>query len=246
MSNIILPNTSLCAIVRDEKENAAGGIIDFVDSTMPYVEAGVIVDTGSLDGTREVLEELQSKYPNLVILDRQFNGFSDSRNYSLQNVQTKLALVLDADERLTKKDFSDLHGHMIDRKDIEYPVYHFSRRAFVGNDQELWTNNGKCTLPRIFVARDNMYVGDLWEELINNYPERTIHWETGIEIKHFYSSSEGKDAKEFCWYAEMENYGEGKKEQTGKRTLEGFRTAPTQSNCFKLWKQFNPKREEFR
>ena len=49
----VLPNTSLCAIVRDEMMNPAGGIADFVDSTVPFVEQAVIVDTGSLDGTRQ-------------------------------------------------------------------------------------------------------------------------------------------------------------------------------------------------
>ena len=33
---IVLPDTSLCAIVRDEKMNPAGGVVDFVDSTMPF------------------------------------------------------------------------------------------------------------------------------------------------------------------------------------------------------------------
>lgn len=54
---LVLPNTSLCSIVRDELMNPAGGIKDFMECIVPYVERAVIVDTGSLDGTREVLEE---------------------------------------------------------------------------------------------------------------------------------------------------------------------------------------------
>nr|MBP7708770.1 hypothetical protein [Candidatus Pacearchaeota archaeon] len=52
----ILPDTSLCAIVRDEIINPAqlpgkSGIRSFVESHVPYVEQAVIVDTGSVDGT---------------------------------------------------------------------------------------------------------------------------------------------------------------------------------------------------
>ena len=56
--NIVLPDVSLAAIVRDEIMNPAGGIVDFVESVIPFLEEAVIVDTGSVDGTREALEEL--------------------------------------------------------------------------------------------------------------------------------------------------------------------------------------------
>ena len=80
-NNIILPDTSICAIVRDEIMNAAKGIVDFVESTVPFVEEAVIVDTGSKDGTREALEELSAVYPNLRVLDRPFDDYASSRNY---------------------------------------------------------------------------------------------------------------------------------------------------------------------
>ena len=46
---IVIPDTSLCAIVRDEITNSAGGIIDFIDTTIPYLESAIVVDTGSVD-----------------------------------------------------------------------------------------------------------------------------------------------------------------------------------------------------
>lgn len=70
MSELMMPDVSLCAIVRDEAMNPAGGVVKFIDAHMPYVEEGVVVDTGSIDGTREILEEMQAKYPHLKIFDR--------------------------------------------------------------------------------------------------------------------------------------------------------------------------------
>ena len=97
--SIVLKDTSLCTIVRDEIDNPAGGVVDFVDSVMPYVEEGVVLDTGSTDGTRGALEDLQKKYSNLRVFDRAFDGFASSRNYALRGVRTKRAFVLDADDR---------------------------------------------------------------------------------------------------------------------------------------------------
>ncbi|MDO8656691.1 MAG: glycosyltransferase, partial [Nanoarchaeota archaeon] len=112
MIDIRLPDTSLCAIVRDEAMNPAGGIIDFVDSTLPFVEQAVIVDTGSVDGTREMLEQLESEYRNLTIVDAPFTDYASARNVSLKYAKTKIALVLDADERLNRTDFKKLSATM--------------------------------------------------------------------------------------------------------------------------------------
>src|SRR3989338_10813740 len=88
MERIILPNTALCAIVRDELMNPAGGIENFVRLNVPFVEEAIIVDTGSIDGTREALEELQVQYPNLRVVDHKFDGFANSRNVSLKQAKT--------------------------------------------------------------------------------------------------------------------------------------------------------------
>ena len=103
----ILKDTSLCSIVRDEKMNPAGGIRRFVDSHVPFVEEAVIVDTGSIDGTREILEEMSGKYSNLKIYDKKFRGYANARNFSLKKAGAKNALILDADEVLTHKNPGD-------------------------------------------------------------------------------------------------------------------------------------------
>ncbi|MEK6890666.1 MAG: glycosyltransferase [Nanoarchaeota archaeon] len=102
----ILKNTTLAAIVRDEIMNPAGGVERWLRSTLPYVEEAVVVDTGSIDGTREKLNELSKEFPHLRVYDRKFDDFSSSRNYSLDQVSTKMVLVLDADEIIADKNKS--------------------------------------------------------------------------------------------------------------------------------------------
>lgn len=79
---IVLPDVSLAAIVRDEMMNPAGGVEDFIRSTVPYVREAIVVDTGSLDGTREKLEELQAEFLQLKVYDHDFRGFADIQDGS--------------------------------------------------------------------------------------------------------------------------------------------------------------------
>jgi glycosyltransferase involved in cell wall biosynthesis len=109
---MVLKDVTLASIIRDEMMNPAGGVADFLDSTLPYVEAGVVVDTGSKDGTKDVLHDYERKYPNLRVHHIKFRGFAKSRNFSLRKVQTKYVLVLDADERITRQGFDDLQAAM--------------------------------------------------------------------------------------------------------------------------------------
>jgi len=58
-------------------------IIDVLESYKSSVSRMVIVDTGSTDGTLEILENFKSIFPYLVIHERPFKGFSASRNECL-------------------------------------------------------------------------------------------------------------------------------------------------------------------
>ena len=162
----ILKDTTLCMIVRDEKMNPAGGIERFAAAHIPHVEEAVIVDTGSVDGTREILERLESQYPNLRVLDRPFDGYSNSRNFSLDQSRTKYNLVLDADELLTEKsptnDWEDLK-EIMEEVDIEMT-------AFLGLDilaDGREHRYSSCpALRRLFLnERKYRYLGEVWERI---------------------------------------------------------------------------------
>lgn len=106
-----LKNVGLCAIVKDEIMNPAGGIENFIESTLPYLAGGVIIDTGSTDGTRQILEKATTRFPGLKVFDYVFTGFADARNHALQRFEETgldFVFVLDADERLTQQDFIKL------------------------------------------------------------------------------------------------------------------------------------------
>ncbi len=86
------PRISLCMIVRDESQNLAecvGPVRDLFDEI-------VIVDTGSVDNTREIAAELGAKVVDFPWCD----DFSAARNVSLEHATGDYVFWLDADDRI--------------------------------------------------------------------------------------------------------------------------------------------------
>jgi glycosyltransferase involved in cell wall biosynthesis len=59
----------------------------------------VVVDSGSSDGTLEIL----ARYPQVALFMRAFDNFADQCNFGLTQVQTEWALSLDADYELSDR-----------------------------------------------------------------------------------------------------------------------------------------------
>ena len=88
---------ALCMVIKDEVNHIAGclePIIDLLDSV-------VIIDTGSTDGTQDLLKQKFGITPlsGKLTADRCFCK-SDVRNAAFENVETPWILSLDADERI--------------------------------------------------------------------------------------------------------------------------------------------------
>ena len=231
----ILKDTCLAAIVRDEEMNPAGGIVDFIDCNVPYLERAVIVDTGSVDRTREILEEAQTKHDNLEVYDKTFKGFANARNYSLKKARknSKYALVLDADERLFEDDFEDLENKM---GDIE-TGFNFKISGIYPGGKKIDLSENRN--PRLFFNKwKNKYVGEVGEILLDpsgfSLEERGKTTNIPVEIKHFLPVEKVYNKKINEFY--------------NKIICRGFlKDFPQLSECpsFKEWKQLNPERERY-
>lgn len=192
----VLTGVSLAAIIRDEMINPAGGIIDFVESTVPFVEEAVIVDTGSVDGTRETLDKLSVQYPNLRIFGHTFTTYADARNVSLGKVQTPKVLVLDADERLTKADFKILKDFLPQNPGDGYWFGFLD----IYPDNLAFPSSGHN--PRIFgVSPQRHFASRTWEQLCHEEGFTTV--DAPVEIKHFRPDEIAKYSKRHDWYGEI-------------------------------------------
>lgn len=227
MKDIVLPGTSLCAIIRDEIINPAGGIKRFLASVMPHVERAVIVDTGSIDGTREILEEAKKDFPHLEIYDSKFEGYAEARNFSLSKSRTDRALILDADELILQEDYVRL------RREIESNSNHNISLLFK-DALEICDVPSDGFNPRLVMNNINLKLvgrpGHHWHwEEFEGKRYLKIH-ECGVPIYHFKTSSGAYQIKYDNWY--------------DSPTVPDF--APSQAGSFIKWKKFNPRRNNYK
>lgn len=228
--NDVLPDTCLTAIIRDEKMNPAGGVERFLKSTIPHVERAVVVDTGSVDGTREILDTLEKEFSQLAVYDHPFNGYADARNESLTHVQTRRALVLDADELMTRKGFEELAETLQKNPLAFFYMFNFVKMAPNENFQRAVTG---IHASRLFDAKKVKFEGYLWEVARVDGPKREDSYEDYRYymalpiIYHFMPSPKGTREKRTHWYESLE--------ASPSRS-------PSKTKNVALWKAFNSKR----
>ncbi|MDD5193442.1 MAG: tetratricopeptide repeat protein [Candidatus Nanoarchaeia archaeon] len=92
---------SLCMVVKNEGKN----LPEFFDNIKELVDEIILVDTGSDDDTIEIAEKYKC---TIFKIEQRENWIIEARNLSLEKASKEWILVLDADERISKKDFERL------------------------------------------------------------------------------------------------------------------------------------------
>lgn len=228
MGNMVnkLQDVCLCAIVKNEKINPAGGIVDYIDSVVPYVGAAVIIDTGSTDGTREILDKCSNKYSNLKIFDREFKGFSDARNYSIfegKKSDRKYAFFLDADERLSGSDFEKLN-HVTNKFGsgvYSFDFYHISFENGKRDYSPTWHNR------LVSFVSNPIFKRKVYETLDTTAIQEFF---TGIHIKHFLPSKDIRFQK-LDWYKSMDPYGKFENDCLNHIYIRDFKERKKTNTC---------------
>lgn len=90
------PTLTLCMIARDEEKTIGRAL----DSVKGIVDEMIVVDTGSSDGTREIVKE----YGGRVVESEWRDDFSAARNEALREAEGDYVLFLDADEYIDPRD----------------------------------------------------------------------------------------------------------------------------------------------
>lgn len=110
---------SLCMIVRDEEavlDRCLASVKDLVDEI-------IIVDTGSVDGTKAIA----AQYTDQIFSFQWIDDFSAARNYSFAKATMDYCLWLDADDMLEESErlrFQQLKQEMTNETDIVMMAYH--------------------------------------------------------------------------------------------------------------------------
>jgi glycosyltransferase involved in cell wall biosynthesis len=93
-----MPSISLCVIARDEETFLPG----LLQSVRALVDQVVVVDTGSVDQTKNIAESAGA-----LVVDQEWqDDFARARNCALEHATGDWILVLDCDERLSPESVS--------------------------------------------------------------------------------------------------------------------------------------------
>ncbi|MBE5939382.1 MAG: glycosyltransferase [Lachnospiraceae bacterium] len=143
---------SVCIITKNEKEL----LEKCLKAIEPYGFEIVVVDTGSTDGTKEMV----GKYTDKIFDFRWCNDFSAARNFSISKATGEVILVLDSDEIVTKLDLEKLQFLT-----KNYPRY--AGRIIRINEYETAGNfvRNKEKITRIFSKKNYYYTGTIHEQV---------------------------------------------------------------------------------
>ena len=97
-----MPTLSLCMIVKNEEQF----LEQCLRSVQGLVDEIIIVDTGSMDRTKEIARFFTDQIYDFAWCD----DFAAARNESLKHAKGDWILVLDADETLSKQDHESMRG----------------------------------------------------------------------------------------------------------------------------------------
>lgn len=80
-------------------------IVRCLESLLPAVDEIIVVDTGSTDGTRQILDDFAAIHPTVKVFDFVWcDDFSAARNFSLDQVTSDWVFVVDCDDVLFEDD----------------------------------------------------------------------------------------------------------------------------------------------
>ena len=86
-------------ICKDEIQSI-GNLLDVI---CPIVDEVVVLDTGSTDGTFDVLQEKTKSYTNMTLSTHEWNNdFGEARNIAMNKLTTDFAMWLDCDDILNE------------------------------------------------------------------------------------------------------------------------------------------------
>lgn len=102
---------SLCMIVKNEAHNIA----ELMGDVLPVLEEVIVVDTGSTDGTLDILNKLAAENTNLKLHHFEWvEDFSAARNYSFSLATMDWVLWLDGDDRIDLSSLKKFKEHFLD------------------------------------------------------------------------------------------------------------------------------------
>ncbi len=166
---------SICMIVKNEKDVIERCIESVMNYLGEVVDEIIVVDTGSTDGTRDIVEKMGCKVYDFKWCD----DFSKARNFSLEQSKNDWIMFIDADEFIYKANVDCLKNFCVENHITDYGT--------VGIENDGVENGGLFIgdlLPRVFNKKSYTFKNKIHESI---YPKKEFDYEEinlDVYIKH--------------------------------------------------------------
>lgn len=211
-NNKVMPNLTLAIIFKNE----ANYIENCIRSVLNIVDEVIAVDSGSNDGSDEIVKGMSLKDPKIKYHLRQWPGdFSNQRNFAIDQATGDWILFLDADERLAVPDHKKLL-EAISKPEFdayELPILNYTldltEVGYVPNSEAPYPYGYVVTrLHRLFRRRSEFrYEGILHEKIEPSlFQAKANLSKIDISIHHLgrvKESEEGLRTKRYEFYLEL-------------------------------------------
>lgn len=190
---------SLCMIALNEED----WIQELLTQAKEFVDEIIVVDTGSVDRTKEIAKECNAKIIDFKWVD----DFSMARNEGVKRSKSDWILCLDADERITKKGYKKIK-ELINSSDTD--AFFLLQRNYTENQKLFgWQPNDKGSkeakgkgytdnpLIRLFRNKKGIVFSNPVHEVVDQSLKNigaTIQ-KTNIVIHHYGNLKKEKDIK---------------------------------------------------
>lgn len=86
----------------------------------------LVVNDGSTDNTKQIIEKYEKKYENLKLLNKENGGLSSARNFGLKNTKTKYVTFVDGDDYLELSTYELIMKKMEEEK-TDLGIFNFKK-----------------------------------------------------------------------------------------------------------------------
>lgn len=162
---------SICIIVKNEEK----AIEECLKSLMPLEYETVVVDTGSIDRTRE----MALKYTDKVYDYEWRQDFSAARNFAVSKASNEYILMIDSDEKLIS----------YDKKELEKLIHKYPDgigRALVYNEYSRGNESFRIRdrFSKLFPKSKYHYEGRIHEQIVPKEGESGVLYDIPLHLYH--------------------------------------------------------------
>ncbi len=182
---------SIIVPVYNVKQHLEQCLTSLVEQTFRDIRI-IIVNDGSTDGSKEIINRFAINYPDLILaVEKENGGLSSARNYGLNYVETEYVGFIDSDDYAEKNMYQLMYEQAVSQdadlvvSDLRYFFEDDSVKPFVSKGLNIAWNEDhkKAALLSPMFAWNKLYRFKLFTELKLRYPLGLWYEDVPVSIK---------------------------------------------------------------